>query len=995
MRILILSLLVVLACQAFLRADGVLPPGANKICPVMTDQPTRADRFVDYQGKRIYFCCDKCMARFQREPGKFVGNLDGSTTGLSATNPPTNPPPAEAGSPTNVSEGIRTSVLAKPLWQLFGRLHVVVVHFPIALIILAGAIELFRIRKSVPSDTARIALILGAVAALMAAGMGWVDAANQFSGSAPKALVYHRWLGVALAGASSVAAIFAIMTKQRASMLRVYRIGVFVCAIGVAIVGHFGGTLTYGDDYYTAIFRAPSQPSPPQSPPSPAPTVVATSATPDVDATQTLLFGTAEEVRNTRIQLRLAKTPPQPTPPTVDGPVNNPIDQFIVAKWKSAKLDSAVHPPVLCDDATFARRVYLDLIGVIPTLDELTKFLNDKSSDKRAKLVDQLLARNDDYAANWTPFFEEAIASSPFQTQGGVRSHGNYEPWVFESFKTNRPYDVMVAQLIDPTEPGYVPQAPVTVLATQTQVGYVLNDTHKDTLQTAANFGQFFLGTGMKCASCHSHFTNEEWPQTRFTAFASMFGGKDLELIRCEKSSGKFAAAHYPFDLPAAPTTLPTDTTQRLHMVAKLTTDPTNPRFAKTTVNRLWRRYLGLGLFEPVDDFRLDSPAANPELLDWLAYDFVQHGYDLKHTIRLILNSRTYQLRYDPKLEDHFDVAKRDEPRYWRSPTLRKLTAEELIDSIRVATSQRLDDAARLYHSNASTDLTRTLGRPSSRNEIATARPDDVAIVQSLELLNGAEWSSLIYGSEILGDVSEQKDPAKVAGKLYRAAMSRPPTPDEVTVAAEFLKSSSPPPATQPATQPAATEIVWIDDDLPAGAKISGSHGADSWQWAGAPDPVQHGARSHTIDKTDGAAQQTFTGADPLNLGSKDDILFSWVWIDPKNPPTEIMLQWNDGTWEHRAYWGANSIAFGKDNTPNRQRMGNLPAAGEWTRLEVPARRVGLHGGSAINGISFDQFGGKVYWDTTGVMKRPDTNAPALGVLLWALFTSPEFQYLK
>ena len=170
----------------------------------------------------------------------------------------------------------------------------------------------------------------------------------------------------------------------------------------------------------------------------------------------------------------------------------------------------------------------------------------------------------------------------------------------------------MVEQLIDPTEPGYVKQPSVTVLAKEYEVGYVLNDTHKDTLQTAANFGQFFLGTGMKCASCHSHFTNEEWPQTRFTAFASMFGGKDLELIRCEKSSGKFVAAHYPFDLPTVPTSMPSDISQRLHMVARLTIDPANPRFAKTTVNRLWRRYLGLGLFEPVDDFRLDSPAANP-----------------------------------------------------------------------------------------------------------------------------------------------------------------------------------------------------------------------------------------------------------------------------------------------------------------------------------------------------------------------------------------------
>ena len=99
---------------------------------------------------------------------------------------------------------------------------------------------------------------------------------------------------------------------------------------------------------------------------------------------------------------------------------------------------------------------------------------------------------------------------------------------------------------------------------------------------------------------------------------------------------------------------MPDDLPGRLHLAAQLITDPANPRFAKTIVNRLWKRYLGLGLFEPADDFRLDVPASHPELLDWLAHDFVEHGCDLKHTIRLILTSRTYQLRYDPQLEDHF-----------------------------------------------------------------------------------------------------------------------------------------------------------------------------------------------------------------------------------------------------------------------------------------------------------------------------------------------------
>jgi hypothetical protein len=301
-----------------------------------------------------------------------------------------------------------------------------------------------------------------------------------------------------------------------------------------------------------------------------------------------------------------------------------------------------------------------------------------------------------------------------------------------------------------------------------------------------------------------------------------------------------------------------------------------------------------------------------------------------------------------------------------------------------------LNDKQRLYHAIESTSLTRNLGRPPSRNEIATARADDVAIVQSLELLNGKEWSSLIYGSEILGDVVEQKDAAKVAEKLYRAALSRSPGSDELATVKEFLNASPP----ESTTRPAPVEVVWVDDDLPPNAKPGGSRGPESWKWTGAPEPVQHGLRSHTTEKTDSQVQHLFLGADPQRIESNRDVLFCYVYLDSDAPPTEIMLQWNDGNWDHRGFWGANSINFGETGTPSRMRIGNLPKLGKWVRLEVPITKVGLNPGSSINGISFDQVGGKVYWDSAGIMKQPSADAPALGDLLWALFTSPEFQYV-
>ena len=505
-----------------------------------------------------------------------------------------------------------------------------------------------------------------------------------------------------------------------------------------------------------------------------------------------LLFSADNEERLfLQRDLRLKLLSPTPEPPQVRIPVSNPIDQFIVAKWEQAKLKAADQPPALCSDTIFLRRAYLDLIGVIPTAAEAQRFLEDNAADKRGRLVDELLARNEDYAAHWTPFWEEAIGSSNVGITGGIGSHGNHRNWIFQSFARNKPFDLMVAELIDPTLPGYRRPEVGDANGNRVVSAYIRNATHVETIQSAANVGQVFLGTGMKCASCHNHFLNKEWPQARFLAFAGLFANNDLELIRCEKSSGQFVAAQFPFDIPGAPTTAPSRIDGRQHRAAQLLIDPLNPRFAKTIVNRLWKRYLGLGLFESVDDFRLDQPPSHPELLAWLADDFMRHGYDLKHTIRLILSSRTYQLRYDPELEDHFDVNRPQQARYYRSPALRRLTAEQLLDSVAVAMSQELDAQHRRYLDKASTALTRALGRPAARTEISTGRSDDVAVVQALELLNGEEFYERIYSGKEIDQTTHQKELAQLVGRLYWVVFSRPASAQEQTLGAVFLQQSA------------------------------------------------------------------------------------------------------------------------------------------------------------------------------------------------------------
>jgi len=189
---------------------------------------------------------------------------------------------------------------------------------------------------------------------------------------------------------------------------------------------------------------------------------------------------------------RLKQFPPPPAPPTVEQPTANAIDQFIVAAWQAARLDAAKEPPPVCDDATFVRRTYLDVIGVIPTVVEINRFLADRSPQKRAKLVDQLLARRAEYAVHWTPFWEDALASQPVLGQGGIPTRGNYREWLLASFEHNRPFDVMVAELIDPTMPGRRREVDEELIGTHYAIGYVRNEDHTVTLQTAANVGQRF-----------------------------------------------------------------------------------------------------------------------------------------------------------------------------------------------------------------------------------------------------------------------------------------------------------------------------------------------------------------------------------------------------------------------------------------------------------------------------------------------------------------------
>lgn len=464
-----------------------------------------------------------------------------------------------------------------------------------------------------------------------------------------------------------------------------------------------------------------------------------------------------------RRALRVESLPAPPEPPETAFETNNPIDRFVMARWPEGT------EPELCSDTAFLRRVFLDVTGMIPSATEVAAFLEDERPDKRARWIDELLERDRAYATHWVQWWEDALCSNG-KHQGGVGTRGNFRDFILESFMENKPYDVFTAQLIDPGAVNY-------------HGGFVRSQTHQDSLLTAANAGQVFLGTKMKCASCHDDFLNFEWTQKRFFGFASFFSENDLEIIRCEEKQGEYAEAAFVFDNQTADPDQLDTLEERLGQVTDFLVDPANPRYAASFVNRLWKRYTGVGIVEPVDDFRIDVPPSHPELLQWMSHEFAANGYDIKHMVRLILNSRVYQQKFDQELVD--EVAEgRNAERYFRSPAMRRLTCEQFLDSAALALGEL---KTRVSFDETTTALTLALGRPATRNEVRTLRPEDVATIQALEFINGPDLHNLIKNSSLPERLETMAPAEEAVDYVYRALYSRPPSADELEFTLEFF----------------------------------------------------------------------------------------------------------------------------------------------------------------------------------------------------------------
>jgi hypothetical protein len=464
----------------------------------------------------------------------------------------------------------------------------------------------------------------------------------------------------------------------------------------------------------------------------------------------------------------------------------NCIDELVLKKLRLLRLE----PSPDCTDVEFVRRVFLDTCGILPTPDEVAAFLADKSPGKRAKLIDKLLERPE-FVDYWAHKWSDLLLVSS-------RKLPNPAMWAFyravrRSVADNEPWDRFARDIL--TASG-------STLANGGANYYVL---HKDVTDLVESTSLTFLGMSITCCRCHNH-PLEKWTQDQYWAQANLFSRVGLkdgprgDVIVHSLPSGE--ALHPRKGVPMTPTPLdgkplPFDSpTDRREYYADWLTAPDNSYFARALVNRVWKNFLGRGLVEAEDDMRETNPPSNPELFDALAKDFVSHKYDVKHLIRTILNSATYQRSSKPLPANAAD------DRFYSRYLVRRLPAEIILDAysdvtgVATAFSQvSLGPTGGVAGANYSMG-TRAVQLPDSQlvspflDAFGRAERDrtcscevtvDASVRQALHLNNGKTLNDKLRDpkSRLSKWLDEKVPDAEVVERVFRLGLSRPPTAEE------------------------------------------------------------------------------------------------------------------------------------------------------------------------------------------------------------------------
>jgi hypothetical protein len=434
-------------------------------------------------------------------------------------------------------------------------------------------------------------------------------------------------------------------------------------------------------------------------------------------------------------------------PATVWRGWSRPADRLVASYLAKARMPQ----PTLVTDAAFVRRAYLDIWGLLPSPEAVQSFVSDPAPDKRDRVVATLLADDRKYAEHWISFWNDLLrnedGTSYFSEQNGRKS---ITDWLMSSLVSNLPYDQFVGKLLNPRQPGD-PEGFLIGVNWRGETSAAV----MPWMQASQNTAQAFLGVNFKCNACHDSFVSK-WKLKDAYGLAAYFSPEaKLQLYRCDIARDEFAGPSFFYpELARAPSS--PSLADRRAAIAAIFTDPKNGRMPRTVVNRLWTRLVGHGIVPNSDE--MDGKPWSPDVLDWLASDFVAHNYDLKHLIATIVTSRAYQM---PAVARAAEVPARNYA--FRGPELRRLTAEQFADGIGSITGEwsvstvgqpaggggrgrgagpRTDSDAptsgvyvREYH-NSSSHLTRALGRPI-RDQVTSVRAVEATTLQSLELVNG------------------------------------------------------------------------------------------------------------------------------------------------------------------------------------------------------------------------------------------------------------------
>ena len=461
-----------------------------------------------------------------------------------------------------------------------------------------------------------------------------------------------------------------------------------------------------------------------------------------------------------------------------DPPAENFVDEKVLAKLRQMQ----IMPSDVCTDDEFIRRVYLDVIGLLPNNDEVERFLSDDDTGKRADLIDALLERPE-FARFWALKWGDLMRlGNKRVTPQGV--HKFYR-WLVDAVATNKPYDQFSRELLTAAGSTYE-NPPANFYRTAA-----------DTDDCTETTSQLFLGIRIQCAKCHNH-PFERWTQDNYYGIGAFFNRvsrkespADGEMVVWVARAGEVIQPRtgrqmQPW-LPLVGEAEASGEDDRRLRFADWLTDPQNPFFARVEANRIWGHLTGRGIVDPVDDFRASNPPSNEALLDALAEEFVKSGYDRKHLIRTILNSSTYQLS---SRKNEFNA---EDDKYFSHAGVRMLSAEQLLDAICQVTGVAEQfkglpsgtPATQLPSPDVDSEFLKTFGQPPRETACQCERATESNLSQALQLINGP----LVHGklrdenNRLRKLVAAGKSDREIVHELYTAAFCRPPSDEEVRAA--------------------------------------------------------------------------------------------------------------------------------------------------------------------------------------------------------------------